>query len=153
VLACACAATQSGASDVTLAQAKKAESRGSALYASSCAGCHGGRGEGTSSAPPLMGEGALPLYQRDSPLSSTGTTDPQQLQLMSQQRPPGVTQRGAFHTAKDVFDYVSSQMPKDKPGSLSTADYFSLVTFILIGRGTQVPAGGVNASNAGDLPI
>jgi mono/diheme cytochrome c family protein len=148
-----CAATQQGASDATLARAKTVASRGSAVYAASCAKCHGGRGEGSASAPPLMGEGALPLYPRDSQLSSTGTTDPQQLQLMSQGRPPGVQSREPFHTAQDVFDYSSTHMPKDKPGSLSPPEYWDVVTFLLVGHGGKVPEGGVNASNASDLPI
>jgi cytochrome c len=148
-----CAATQQGASDATLAQANTVASRGSAVYAASCARCHGNRGEGTASAPPLMGEGALPLYPRDSLLSSAGSTDPQQLQLMSQARPPGAQGRGPFHTARDVFDYASKHMPKNNPGSLSAAEYWDVVTFLLIGHGAKVPEGGVNAANASTVPI
>ena len=37
-----------------------------------------------------------------------------------------------YNTAQDLFDYISTTMPKSNPGSLSHQDYLNLVSFLLV---------------------
>jgi mono/diheme cytochrome c family protein len=150
--ASACNATPAGASDASLAQARDQASTGASLFAGRCASCHGERGEGKAYAPSTMGNGALPVYPHDNSSSPT-TTDPVQLQMQAQSRPPGAPSRGAFHTAQDLFDYLSKHKPEQSLQSLSPADVWALVTFVLIAHGRQVPPGGVTPENASHISI
>lgn len=152
VLASACNATPAGASDATLAKAKDQASTGASLFAGRCATCHGERGEGKAYAPATMGGGALPVYPRDNSSAPT-TTDPVQLQMQAQSRPPGAPSRGTFHTAQDLFDYLSKHKPDQSLQTLSPPDVWALVTFVLIAHGSQVPAGGVTPENASHISI
>lgn len=91
---------------------------GQKVYGASCAGCHGSAGEGTSQAPRLVGleKGALPL----SP-------------------PPSATVRKTqFKTAADVAAFLVAYMPADKPGSLATWEYYSVLAFALKANGVTV---------------
>ena len=148
----ACNATQQGASDAGLAKAREQAAQGSSTYATRCASCHGERGEGKAYTPAIIGAGALPVYPRDASTSPT-TTDPVQLQMQSQTRPPGAPSRGAFHNAQDLFDYLSKHTPDQSLRSLTPPELWTIVTFMLIAHGSQVPAGGVTAENASRIPI
>jgi mono/diheme cytochrome c family protein len=150
--AVACSAARPGASDTTLTQARDRAAQGSSVFSARCGSCHGDRGEGKAYAPPTMGAGALPLYPRDTSMSPT-TTDPQQLQLQAQTRPPGAPSRSPFKTAQDLFDYLSRHTPDDSLRSLTHADLWAVVTFMLIAHGSQVPEGGVTAANASSISI
>jgi hypothetical protein len=122
------------------------------VFAGRCASCHGERGEGKAYAPSTMGAGALPVYPRDNSASPT-TTDPQQLQMQAQSRPPGAPSRGPFRTAQDLFDYLNRHKLDASSGPLNPPDLWALVTFMLIAHGTQVPAGGVTPENASQISI
>ena len=148
--ATACNATPTGASDASLAKAHDQAATGTSLFAARCASCHGERGEGKAYAPATMGVGALPVYPRDNSSSPT-TTDPVQLQMQAQSRPPGAPSRGTFHNAQDLFDYLSHHKADANP--LTPADLWALVTFVLIAHGSQVPAGGVTPENASHISI
>lgn len=143
----ACNVTQPGASDASLAKARDQAAQGSQTYAEKCAHCHGERGEGKAYSPAIIGAGALPVYPRDASTSPT-TTDPVQLQMQSQTRPPGAPSRGAFHNAQDLFDYLSQHMPEQSLHSLTPPELWGVVTFMLVAHGSQVPAGGVTPENA-----
>lgn len=92
--------------------------RGGALYAASCASCHGDAGQGSDSAPAVVGDGVLPL-------------DP----------PAGAKHRNVqFRTALDVFSWVRKTMPADDPGSLSDADYVAILAFDLKANGVTLDA-------------
>ena len=39
---------------------------------------------------------------------------------------------GKYNTAQGLFDYVSTNMPKSNPGSLSHQDYLNIVSFLLV---------------------
>ena len=150
----ACAATPPGATDANLAKAKNQASRAAELFARECASCHGERGEGRARAPAIIGAGALPLYPRDS-ASSPAFTDPAQLQIQAQSRPPGVLSRDPFRTAQDLYNYVSTHMPlpKERIGSLKPEEYWAIIDFVLTAHGTEVPPGGVTPSNAAGVSI
>ena len=70
---------------------------GAMVFSSICAECHGEQGEGTSSAPMLIGEGTLL----------------------------------GFATAESVFEFASTWMPYDAPGSLTSEEYLAVVAYVL----------------------
>jgi hypothetical protein len=143
----ACSATQAGASDASLANAKTAAAPGASTFSAECAGCHGDRGEGKAYAPSVLGSTDLPVYPR-ADTSSPITTDPVQLQLQSQQRPPGTPSRTPFRNARDLYNYLAQHKKSDSLRALSPDALWPLVTFMLLAHGSQVPAGGVTAENA-----
>jgi mono/diheme cytochrome c family protein len=153
--AVACSVTPLGATEANLQAAHQKATPGAAVYRRECAACHGERGEGLASSPAIMGSGALALYERD-PATSTNPAmqDPAERQRQ-QNLPPGADTRGAFRTAQDVFNYVSREMPlpRSKAGSLKPEEYWAVVNYLLMGHGVQVPEGGVNASNAANVPV
>jgi mono/diheme cytochrome c family protein len=153
-LAIGCAATPAGATDASLAKARSEAATGATLYAQECAKCHGDRGEGRAGAPPIIGTGALPVYPRDE-ATGPATTDPVQLQMQSQTRPPGMSSRDPFRNAQDLYKYVSTHMPQpqERAGSLKPDEYWAIITFILIAHGSKVPAGGVTAANASTISM
>lgn len=154
VAAVACSSTPPGATDANLAKAKQANPPGAELFQKECASCHGKRGEGMSSAPGTMGPGALPLYKRD-PATSTNPAMQQQQQYRTNEQTMGADPRKQFKTAKDLYDYVSTQMPlpKSRAGTLKPEEYWAIVNFMLVSHGVNVPQGGVNESNAASVDI
>src|SRR5687767_3356809 len=82
--------------------------RGAAIFAATCANCHGAGGEGTPTAAQLV--------RQDS----------------------GAVRRNvATHWpfAPPLFDYVRRTMPPDRPGSLPDDEVYSLVAFMLLQSG------------------
>ena len=70
---------------------------GAVVFSMVCATCHGESGAGTSRAPALVGEGALPT----------------------------------FDTAESVYQFASTNMPANDPGSLAREQYVAVVAFLL----------------------
>jgi mono/diheme cytochrome c family protein len=89
--------------------------QGKKLYTDKCATCHGAGGEGTKDGPPVVGKDAFPLEPRK-----------------------GSKRTNKFHTAADVFAYASKEMPKKKPGSLSTDEYLAIFAFDLTANGIKL---------------
>lgn len=89
---------------------------GGALFGQHCAKCHGASGQGTDKAPPLVGEGALPL---DPPATAKH-------------------RKGQFKTALDVFNFVKANMPADAPGSLTDEQYVQILAFDLKANGVEL---------------
>lgn len=104
---------------------------GQNLFMRRCAHCHGGNGEG-GDAPRLvdLSRGALPL------------------------EPPASAQvRGSeFRTAGDLADFVSTSMPIDAPGSLTSDESYALVAYLLDANGV-ISARVLDASSAASLEI
>jgi hypothetical protein len=150
----ACSATPLGATETGIATARQKAPNGAAVFERECAGCHGKRGEGLSSAPSIIGAGALPVYARDP--STSGNVA---LQVENQQqdnlRPPGQQTRQPFHTAQDLFEFVSHWMPlpQARIGSLKPEEYWAVVNFILVAHGAPVPEEGVTPANAKNIPV
>jgi hypothetical protein len=150
----ACAATQLGATDADLARGRDTAAQGATLFTQACSHCHGDRGEGLAGATAILGPGALPEYPRDNTgPGSTIPTDPQQLQIQTQTRPAGAPWRDPFRSAQSLYDFITTHMPKNQTNGLKNDDFWAIITFMEIVQGAQVPAGGINASNAGLIPV
>lgn len=151
--AVACATTPLGSTETNYGKAARLP--GADIYGRACAGCHGQRGEGLAQSPPVMGAGALPLYERDPSTTSNPAFQDIAEQQRKQSLPPGADTRGAFRTAADVFKYVSREMPlpKTKAGSLTPQEYWAVVNFLLVGHGSAVPASGITEANAASVEV
>src|SRR5215471_6471570 len=101
-------------------------SEGQKLYAEHCASCHGDNGEGSKKAPPVVGKTALPL---DPPATAK-------------------KRKTQFHTAKDVYDFVSKNMPSKKPGSLKPDEYLAILAFDLKANGVDMSKTTLDAASA-----
>ncbi len=151
----ACAVTPLGATDASMAQARSRAGIGAQEYERNCAACHGKRGEGLTTAPAVMGIGALPKYPRDDVSSSSPTFQTIANQQQDTTRVPGQARRGAFSNAQDVYDYVSTRMPlpRSAAGTLKSEEYWAIVNFMLIAHGIAVPPDGVTPQNAGSISV
>jgi mono/diheme cytochrome c family protein len=146
-LCLSCGGGATGAQTRSVADAKKRTPEGARVFERQCAGCHGKRGEGLGSTPPLMGPEALPTYAVGDPAATGGQ--------QADEPEVGAPARQPFRTAEDLHAYVKEWMPlpKDRIGSLEDEDYWAVVNFILIANGSPVPPNGVNAGNASTVEI
>jgi S-disulfanyl-L-cysteine oxidoreductase SoxD len=81
---------------------------GGAIYAQSCALCHGRHGEGSNNYPPLVGgQGSL---KSDNPLPTVGSYWPY---------------------ATTVWDYINRAMPYQNPGTLKPDEVYALTAYLL----------------------
>jgi len=151
----ACAVTPLGATDAGMAQARSRTSTGADAFERNCAACHGKRGEGLTTAPAIMGPGALPRYPRDDTSSSSPTFQTIANQQQDTTRVPGQARRGAFTNAQDVFEYISTRMPlpRSAAGTLKPEEYWAIVNFMLIAHGARVPNDGVTPANASSVSV
>jgi hypothetical protein len=147
----ACASLRLGATDVQLATGHDRAPSGASVFAAECVRCHGQKGEGVAGSFAIFGPGSLPEFPRDT--STAVVSDPQQIMIAQQTRPEGAPWRDPFRNAQDLFNFVKIHLPKDRTAQMKTDDYWAVVTFIFAVRGADVPAGGINADNARDLPI
>ena len=151
-----CAGGQLGATDENISSARSAFAEGADLFTKSCAGCHGGRGEGSERGPGVIGIGALPVYPSDHDRATNSAfSDPQTLEEEARARPAGAPSRPPFRTAADLQSYVCSAMPlpKENVGSLSDGECWAIVSFMLAAHGVELPANGLNANNAATIKI
>jgi hypothetical protein len=143
-----------GASDANLAKAKSQASQGANLFEKSCAQCHGPKGEGLAgAAPPVIGPTALPRFPRDGG-SNTVYQDPATMQRLAQQRVPGQPSRPDFVSAQDLHRYLAVHLKELGIGSApSAADYWDIVSFMLVAHGSDVPASGISDANGATVLI
>lgn len=90
--------------------------RGADLYQRRCAACHGARGEGLPPNPRLIGR---------EPADFTFGLDPKAPRTIGNYWPYATT----------LYDYINRAMPFDAPGSLTPADVYSVVAFLLAENG------------------
>jgi mono/diheme cytochrome c family protein len=155
VVLAACAVTPLGATESGIAQARAKTPPGADLFNRQCASCHGKRGEGLTNAPAIIGPGALPKYPRDDTSSSNPTFSTNAQVQQDTTRVPGQSKRGAFVTAQDLYDYVSTRMPlpKSAAGTLRPEEYWAIVNYMLIAHGVPVPTEGITDANAKTINI
>lgn len=58
-----------------------------------------------------------------------------------------------YKTAQGVFDYVSSQMPNDTPGSLKADEYWDIVAYILDANKLLPPDTTLGPENAANVTL
>lgn len=101
--------------------------RGVTLFAQHCAACHGSRGEGSRSAPGLIGEGTLPL-------------DP----------PPGARlRRVRFQSAMDLGMFIKTNMPPNG-NHLPPRDVACVLAYLLQQHG-RTPTQPISPATAGAI--
>ena len=152
----ACSTTPLGASEPNMANAKQKAGPGGELFDKECSMCHGKRGEGLTSAPAIIGAGALAEYPRDKSLSTNpALSNNAQNQAQDSTRPPGAPSRDPFRTAQDVYSYISTKMPlpKSRAGTLKPEEYWAITSFMLLAHGSAVPDAGLTADNAASVQI
>jgi mono/diheme cytochrome c family protein len=152
----ACATMPHGAPEANMTRARSGAAQGWVLFKEHCAACHGERGESVSSAPRIMGPGALPEYPRERNINADPASgDPELLRLKAQSRPAGAPWRDPLRTAQDLYSYVRRRMPmpEKSAGSLSAGEYWAIVNFMLLGHGVPVPPEGVNQENAASVKL
>ena len=96
-----------------------------------CASCHGDHGEGNPKNPPVIGDAAYP----------------EQAIAISKLR-KGV----AFHTAKDVLDFVKAKMPLKQPGTLTDAEAAAVTSWMLSESKVAIDRP-LDASNAASVKL
>lgn len=101
---------------------------GAAVFAARCASCHGARGEGRSPVPPLVGRTPDAGYD-----------------FAREDRAPR-TIGNYWPYATTVFDYVRRAMPLDAPGSLSAAETYAVVAWLLHANGIIADDAVMNAA-------
>jgi cytochrome c553 len=149
-----CATTQTGATAEDLARARDQATQGATTYANECAKCHGQRGEGLGSAPPIMGLGALPEYPRSSGgAGDSSLYDPQMIQIQAQTRPAGAPSRDPFRNALDLYNFTAKHLPKDRAAAVKEGDYWAVVGYVLAAQGVSLPPRGIGPANAASIPI
>jgi cytochrome c len=84
---------------------------GKDIYAKECASCHGDHGEGNPKNPAVIGDGALP-EKATFPKAKLRKTV-------------------AFRTAGDVYEFIHTKMPIDKPGKLTEDQYLAVLAWDL----------------------
>jgi S-disulfanyl-L-cysteine oxidoreductase SoxD len=104
---------------------------GQKLYGKHCAKCHGDAGQGGKKAPPVVGKDALPL-------------DP---------APGAKVRKTQFHTAQDVAAFVAAKMPANKPGSLTTDEYYAILAFDLKANGVDVTGKKIDPATAAQIKL
>lgn len=152
----ACASTQFGATEENLGRARGGSPKGATLFSQQCAGCHGERGESVSSAPRIMGEGALPEMPRPRNVNADPAAgDRESLRLEARSRPAGAPWRDPFRTAADLHAYVSKHMPpsEEKRATISSEDYWAIINFMLLAHGVPLPREDVSESNASSVKL
>lgn len=100
-------------SGVGLPPGRGTAAEGKAVYARSCAGCHGAGGEGIAPYPRLV-----------SPPSDTSfqfASDPAIVKTIGNYWPYATT----------LYDYIHRAMPLTAPGSLPPSEVYSLVAYLL----------------------
>jgi mono/diheme cytochrome c family protein len=101
--------------------------RGVWLYGQRCAACHGAGGEGSASAPPVIGEGSLPL-------------DP----------PPGARlRRVRFQSAMDLGLFIKDNMPPNG-AHLPPQDVACVLAWLLQQHG-RTPTEPISPATAGAI--
>ena len=85
--------------------------QGKEVYASKCAKCHGGQGQGGDDAPLVGGQGTL---RSPKPLKTVGSYWPY---------------------ATTLFDYVNRAMPFKQPGTLTPNQVYAVVAHVLFLNG------------------
>jgi cytochrome c len=104
---------------------------GARVFAASCAGCHGARGEGLPVAPALVGREPREGFPFGESLKYVRTVG------------------NYWPYATTLYDYINRAMPASSPGSLSPDEIYAVVAWILAQNEIISPTAVIDA---GSLP-
>src|SRR5579885_2481601 len=102
---------------------------GGRTYQRECARCHGADGRGKAAA--FKNPGAPPR-------------EPRPYQRLRHEE---------FHTAKDVYDFVSATMPADQPAILSREEYLDVVAYLLARNGMAADQTPLTVPGSATVPL
>lgn len=125
--------------------------RGKEMFRIRCEPCHGDVGQGLA----LWRYTWAPEDQNCSQYKCHALNHPPDGFYMPKDAPPIIgegTLKG-FSTARWLYDYVSKEMPFDKPGELSSDDYWAVVAFLLHENGKLPDGVHLDATTAGSVTI
>ncbi len=116
---------------------------GAFVYWMRCMVCHGDQGQGLAkfrySYPPQEQNCSAHGCHND-PRAGAGFTFPDAPPIM------GTGTLARFQTAQDLYDFVSTRMPYQVPGTMTSNDYWSVVAYLLQKHGVTVNE--LNSQNA-----
>ncbi|MEX2177474.1 MAG: cytochrome c [Gemmatimonadaceae bacterium] len=101
---------------VGLPPGRGTHAQGARVYAQHCAVCHGAAGEGVAPNPPLVGAGSGDF---------AFANDPKLTKTLGNYWPYATT----------LYDYVNRAMPFVAPGSLTAAEVYAVVAYLLAENG------------------
>jgi len=125
--------------------------RGKEMFRIRCEPCHGDVGQGLA----LWRSTWAPEDQKCSQYKCHALNHPPDGFYMPKDAPPiiGEGTLRIFPTARELYGYISKAMPFDKPGELSSDDYWAVTAFLLQ-QNNKLPTGlELNVTNASNVII
>jgi mono/diheme cytochrome c family protein len=125
--------------------------RGAEMFKIRCQPCHGDQGQGLA----LWRLTWAPEDRNCSSLKCHGLGHPPDGFYMPIDAPPiiGKDTLMHFHSARELYGYISKAMPFDKPGELSSDDYWAVTAFLLQQNGRLPARTRLDASTAASMII
>ncbi len=140
--------SSSPATPIALAEGSDQETRGAQVYTQRCITCHGDRGQGLTLEWRLTWD---PAHQNCGQPNCHGLNHPPEGFYLPNMYAPAIVGKDTldrFQTGQDVFDFISTRMPFQVPGTLPREDYWALTAFLLRQNGITPPGAEVGESNA-----
>ena len=125
--------------------------RGAEMFKIRCQPCHGDVGQGLA----LWRLTWAPEDQYCASTKCHGRGHPPDGFYMPNDAPALIGKDALTHfaTARELYGYTSKTMPFDKPGELSSDDYWAVAAFLLRENGKLPDSIRLDANNAGTVPI
>ncbi len=125
--------------------------RGAQMFKIRCEPCHGDQGQGLA----LWRLTWAPEDQNCASHKCHGLGHPPDGFYMPKDAPPiiGKYTLTAFPRARELYGYISKAMPFDKPGELSSDDYWAITAFLIQKHGALPTGVRVDAMNAASIPV
>lgn len=124
---------------------------GAVLYYERCMACHGDKGQGLT----VEWRAQWDVEHQNCARSTChGARHPPEGFAFPKNFAPalvGQTALTRFENAQALFDYISARMPYQAPGTLTRAEYWTLVAYVLRQRGVEIE--NVNAANASRIAL
>jgi mono/diheme cytochrome c family protein len=125
--------------------------RGAQMFKIRCEPCHGDQGQGLA----LWRLTWAPEDQNCASHKCHGLGHPPDGFYMPKDAPPiiGTDTLIVFPSAHELYGYISKAMPFDKPGELTSDDYWAITAFLIQKHGALPTGIRVDSSNAASIPV
>jgi len=127
--------------------------QGAQVFERRCSTCHGDKGQGLT----LEWRQTWPKEDQNcsTPKCHGAQHPPDGFEIKDNYAPaiigPGTLFR--FQTAQDLFNFISTAMPMQAPGTLSQDDYWALTAFLLAAHGIPADETDLNAATASRISL